>query len=465
MDISDRNQTVLESSHIGRLLMKLSVPMMFGATVQAIYSVVDTIFIGHIPNGKDAMAGLSIIFPIQMVTMGVANMVSVGGASLISRLIGAGDRQRAERALGNSIFFSTIFAVIFTLAVLPGVDLWLRLIGASGNVIPYARIYIVVTVSGTIFNVAGAVLLAMARAEGNARVNMIFMILQYGLNIVLDYIFMIPMHMGIKGAALAIVISQGVAVVYIVSYYLSGKSFLKIRWRNFIPDIKIVRGIFAIGISQFVQTIATAIAATSIVKMASTYGGDTALSSFGIIQRILFLSSTPGMVLGQAMQPVLGFNYGAKRYKQALRSVKIATLWATGLGLVAFAVLVAIPEPIVRAFTNDPQLIAACSFAVRRVFVMLPLFGFFSVGQQVFPSIGKAVETFIISVARPLLFLTPLVILLPRLLDLNGVWIAFPSSDFLSFALTAGLLVPLIITLRKAAVQNKDLPPLTGNAG
>jgi putative MATE family efflux protein len=465
MKIPDHNHTVLESSHIGRLLMKLSVPMMFGSIVQSIYSVVDTIFIGHIPNGKDAMAGLSIIFPIQMLTMGVASMVSVGGASLISRLIGGGDRQGAERALGNSIFFSTIFAVIFTLVVLPGVNVWLRLIGASSEVMPCARIYIVVTVAGTVFSVAGTVLLSLVRAEGNARVNMIFLILQNGLNIVLDYIFMIPMHMGIKGAALAIVISQAVAVVYIISYYLSGNSYLKIRWRNFIPDIKIVRSIFAIGISQFAQTIATAIAATAIIKMASTYGGDTALSTFGIIQRVLFLSSTPAMVLGQAMQPILGFNYGAKRYKQALQSIKVASLWGTGLGVAAFAVLIAISEPIARAFTSDPQLVAACSFAIRRIFVMLPLFSFFNVGQQVFPSIGQAVPTFIIAISRPLLFITPLVIFLPRLLGLNGVWLSFPISDFLCFVLTAGLLVPLVIKLRKAVAENKDLPRLTESAG
>lgn len=289
---------------------------------------------------------------------------------------------------------------------------------------------------------------------------MISMILQSGLNIVLDAVFMISLHMGIKGAALATVISQGTAVLYIMSYYLSGSSYLKIRWRNFIPDLKIVRSIFAIGISQLVQTIATAIAVTLLIKMADTYGGDMALGAFGIVQRILWLSAFPGMVLGQAMQPILGFNYGAKRYHHALRSINLAGVLATSLSAVAFVVLFVIPEPIVRIFTSDPQLVSSGVFAVRRIFLMLPLFGFFNVGQQVFPSIGQAIPTFIIAISRPLLFLSPLLIILPHFYQLNGVWLSFPGSDLLAFLLTLGLLIPLIIKLRKAAAENKVIPEL-----
>jgi putative MATE family efflux protein len=453
------NHNVLDTSQIGRLLMKLTVPMFFGMSVQAIYNIVDTIFIGHYV-GSLGIAALSIVFPIQMLTMGVGTMVSVGGASLISRLIGGSDHRRAERALGNSICFSFIFSLLLMALVLPGINVWLKLIGASVDVLPFAKIYLIIAVAGTVFNITNSVLLALVRAEGNARVNMISLILQSGLNIVLDAVFMISLHMGIKGAALATVISQGVAVFYVMSYYLSGSSYLKIRWRNFIPDLKIVKSIFAIGVSQLAQTIAMSVATIFLVKMAGTYGGDDALGAFGIVQRILWLSSMPGMVLGQAMQPILGFNYGARRYHQALRSFKIASIWATSLSLAAFAVLFLFPGPIVRVFTNDPQLITAGTFAVRRIFLMLPLFGFFNVGQQVFPSIGKAVPTLIIAVSRPLLFLTPLVIILPRFLQLPGVWFSFPSSDLLACLLTVGLLIPLIIKLRKAAAENKETPEL-----
>ena len=454
MQNQDRNHNVLDSPHIGRLLFKLTMPMFLGMSVQVIYSIIDTIFIGHYV-GSLGIAVLSVVFPIQMITMGVGNMVSVGGASLISRLIGGSDHQRAERTVGNSIFFSVVFSVVLTLLVLPGINVWLRLIGASSDIMPLARIYLVVTVAGTIVNITNSVLLAMVRAEGNARVTMTSMILQSALNIILDYIFMKSLHMGIKGAALATIIAQGTSVVYIASYYLSGSSYLKIRWRNFIPDLKIVRSIFAIGVSQLVQTVATAIAATCIVKMATNYGGDTALSAFGIVQRILGPVSTLSMVLGQAMQPILGFNYGAGRYLQALKSFKIAAFLATIISLAMLVVLLSIPGPVVRIFTNDTVLVTETVTAVRRVFLMIPLFGFFNIGQQVFPSIGKAIPTFIIAVTRPLVFLTPLELILPHFFQLNGLWLSFPGSDLLSCLLAVGLLIPLIIKLRKAAEEQQ----------
>ena len=466
MQNRDHNHNVLDTSHIGSLLVKLSLPMFFGMSMQSIYTIVDTIFLGHYV-GSLGIASLSVVFPIQMMTMGVGSMVSVGGASLISRLIGGSDHRRAERALGNSIFFSLVFSILLTALVLPGINFWMKLIGASADVIPFAKIYLTITVSGTVFNMANSVLLSLVRAEGNARVNMIAMISQSGVAIILDAIFMIPLHMGIKGAALATVISQGVSVVYVLSYYLSGSSYLKIRWRNFIPDLKIVKSIFAIGVSQLAQTIANSIATTFLVKMAGKYGGDDALGAFGIIQRVLWLASMPSMVLGQAMQPILGFNYGAKRFIQAIKSIKLAGFWATALCLGAFAALILIPEPIVRVFTNDPKLIAAGAFAVRRIFLSLPLFGLFNVGQQVFPSVGLAVPTFIIAVTRPLLLLTPLIIILPIFFGVSGVWLSFPGSDLLACLLVIGLLIPLLIRFRKAAAEqqrNKDLIPSERNA-
>ena len=209
--MQNQSHNVLDTSHIGRLLMKLTVPMFFGMSVQSIYSIVDTIFIGHYV-GPLGIAGMSIVFPLQMLAMGLGTMVSVGGASLISRLLGGSDQRRAERALGNSICFAVVFALLLTLAVLPFVNFWLKLIGASENVFPFARDYLFITMAGTIFNITSAVLLSLVRAEGNARVSMISLIIQSVLNIGLDYLFIKELNMGIKGAALATVISQAVAL-------------------------------------------------------------------------------------------------------------------------------------------------------------------------------------------------------------------------------------------------------------
>jgi len=340
--------------------------------------------------------------------------------------------------------------------ILPGINLWLNLIHASSDLFPVARIYLLVVISGTVLNILNSILLALVRSEGNARVTMISIILQSVLSILLDFIFMKPLHMGIKGAALSAIISQGAAVVYLLSYYLSGRSYLKLHWRNLAPERNIAKSIFAIGVSQMVQTSATSVAAFFIVRMATTYGGDTALSAFGIIQRILGPVSQLSQVLGQAMQPIIGFNYGAGRYKQVLKTLKIAAFWAIAISAAVVAILFIIPEPIVRIFNKDTQLVAATVFAVRRVFLMVPFFGFFNIAQQVFASIGKAVPTFIISVTRPVLFQTPLEIILPQFFQLNGLWLSFPTSDFLSCLLAIILLIPLIKRLRKAAAEEKQ---------
>ena len=461
--MQNHNHNVLDTDQIGRLLMKLTVPMLFGMLVQNIYNVVDTIFIGHYV-GPLGIAGLSISFPIQMLSMGIGTMVGVGGASLISRLLGGGGQRDAERALGNGITFSVIFSALLILFILPNVNFWLKLIGASENVLPYARDYLVIVTGGAVFNITSNVLLYFVRSEGNARVGMIAMIIASILNIILDAVFIISLGWGVKGAALATVISQLTAMLYTLSYYTTGSSYLKIRTGNFAPDLKILKSIFSIGIASFVQTIAGSVSAMFLIRMAVTYGGDIAISAFGIIQRIMMFTMTPGMVLGQTMQPVLGFNYGAKRYHLAIKAITIPAVISMVFSTVAFLVLFFIPEPVIRIFTTDPQLVAASVFAAKRVFLVLPLFGFFNVGSLVFPSIGKAFESFIIAVARPIVFLTPLVLILPRFWQLNGVWLAFPGSDLLTFLLTVAMLVPLIRRFQKAAAiekRGKTIPVIT----
>ncbi len=448
MQNQSHNHNVLDTSRIGSLLLKLSAPMFLGMTTQNIYQIVDTIFVGRYV-GSNGLAALSIMLPIQMLVWGTSNMVGVGGASLISRLIGEREQLRAERALGNSIFFALAFSAIITLAVVPFSSFWLRFIGASESVMPYAQTYLTITISGTFFNLTGMTLLAMARAEGNARVSMISMLLQSILNIILDAVLMIVLKMGIAGAALATVISQAVALIYVLTYYFTGSSYLKIRWRNLLLDMKIVKDILAIGVSQFLRAIAESISGFLLVRMVSNYGGDVGLSAFSIIQRLLTFSSIPSNVLAQAMQPVLGFNYGARRFRLALKTIYMVIIISTSLGVLFLLLLVINPVPIIKIFTGDPGLIAAATTAARITLLALPLFGFFNVGQLVFPSIGKALPTFIISVLRPLAFMVPLTLILSRFFQLNGVWMIFPGTDTLAFFLTLGFLIPLIRKFRE----------------
>ena len=449
------NHNVLDTDRIGWLLVKLATPAFFGMFVQTMYNVVNTIFIGQFV-GPLAIAGLSIVFPLQMLAMGIGMMVGMGGSSLISRFIGAGNISGAERTIGNGISVSVILSIVVTIVVLPLVNFWLRLIGASDAVLPYARDYLIIIISGTVFNVFAMSLLSFVRAEGNAPVGMIAMILGAVLSIILDAIFIIPLKMGVTGAALATVISQITSMIYLLSYYTTGSSYLKIRKSNLPLDLKILKPMFSIGASGFAQTVAGSLSAMFLIRMVVTYGGDIYLSAFGILQRVMMFATMPAMVIGQGVQPILGFNYGARRYSLALKALTIASIASTSLSILGFLVLYFIPEPIIKIFSADPQLVAAGTYAAKLIFLSMPLMGFVMVGSTSFQSIGKAVQAFITAIVRPVVFLIPTVFILPRFLQLKGVFLSFPASDLLTLILTLGLLVPIIKELRRAAAAEKQ---------
>ena len=443
---------VLDDDRIGRLLLRLSLPAFMGMFVMTLYNVVDTIFIGHYV-GPLGIAGLSIVFPIQMLTMGIGQMTGMGGASLVSRLIGARDNRRAEHALGNALTFTLIISAVLMVAGLWNPDLWLRLMGASETVLPYARDYMTIILTGVLFRTFAMSHNFLIRATGNARVPMIGMIIGAGLNIALDAIFIIPLGMGVKGAAVATVISQLVTGLYFLRYYLSGKSFLRIHLQNMIIRWEMLKSILAIGISSFARTAAQSLAVVFVNITLLTFGGDLAISGYGLIQRIMMFALMPGIVIGQGMQPILGFNYGAGRYDRALKVIKIAIIAATSYSIVAFCALYFAPELFIRVFTADTQLIVLTAHAVTRIFFAAYLIGFLIVGSIIFQAIGKAPQAFVTAIARPALFLLPLVFILPNYWRLDGVWLAFPITDALTAVLVLALLIPQIRLFRRSEMR------------
>jgi putative MATE family efflux protein len=452
--MNNRNQNILDDDHIGRLLLKLSLPAFLGMFVMTLYNVVDTIFIGHYV-GPLGIAGLSIVFPIQMLSMGIGHLTGMGGASLISRLIGAGNVSRAEHALGNAVTSTVILSVSLMVAGLSNTDYWLRLIGASETILPYARDYLTIILIGMVFMTFAMASNGLIRAEGNARVPMTGMIIGAVLNIILDAVFIIPLGMGVKGAALATVLAQLISVMYFMRYYLTGKSFLKIHKKDLILKLDILKAIFAIGIASFAMTIAGSLSAVFVNRTIVSYGGDFAISAFGVLNRIMMFALMPGMVIGQGLQPILGFNYGAKRYDRALKAIKITIIVATAISSVAFVVLYFFPGVFIRIFTTDYMLISMASHAAKRIWLAIYLVGSIMVGSMVFQSIGKAAQSFITAISRPALFLLPLVLILPQFLQLDGVWLAFPITDALTFTLVMALLIPQIRMLRRMDASAK----------
>ena len=449
--------TVFDTDNVGKLLLKLTIPAFVGMAVITLYNVVDTIFVGQYV-GKLGIAALSIVFPIQMLSMAIGHLTGMGGAALISMSIGKGDKTRAEQILGNAITPTIVFSAILMIFGLSNTDFWLKLIGASDSVLPYASDYLRIILIGMFFQTFAMSFNFLIRAEGNVRVPMISMIIGAVLNIVLDAIFIIPLGLGVAGAAWATIIAQLVSVVYCVYYYLSGRSFLKIYLKNLLINWKILGSIFAIGISSFVMMMATSICAIIINRVLNQYGGDLAVSAYGIINRIMMFALMPGMVIGQGLQPILGFNYGAKRYDRGLKVIKIAVTAATVCCVAAFIVLYSFPELFVRIFNSDPELIALTVYGARRIFIAMPIIGFMMVSSTMFQALGKPVQAFLSSVSRTVLFLLPAVLILPHYWQLDGVWLAFPITDGLTFTLVLSLFIPQIrqlVGLRKNQLQNE----------
>jgi putative MATE family efflux protein len=439
---------ILDDDRVGKLLLKLATPAFFGMFVMTLYNVVNTIFVSRYV-GPLGIAGLSIVFPLQMFAMGIGQMTGMGGASHISRLIGAHNIPRAEKVLGNAVSITVVLSVLISIIGLVKADFWLKMMGASETILPYARDYMMIILIGNIFQVFAMTIGSLLIAEGNARISMIGMIIGALLNIVLCAVFVILMGWGVKGSALATVISQLISVAYFLLYYFSGKTFLKIKSRNYWLEWDIVKSILAIGVSSFARTLAGSLSAIVVNRVLMSYGGDMEISAFGLINRIMMFAIMPGMVVGQGLQPILGFNYGARHYDRALKAIKIGVISSTILSFAAFVVLYFFPEPIIRVFTSDAELIRLTTDAAKLIFLGIYLVGFLNVGSTIFQAMGKGIPAFITSLARPALFLIPLIFILSSVWQLNGVWLAFPITDAMACVLTAILLLPQTKQLQK----------------
>jgi putative MATE family efflux protein len=447
-------RNILDTDRVGHLLFTLTMPAFFGMLVQTLYNVVNTIFLGR-AVGSLAIAGTTIVFPVQMLMMGIGMMVGMGGTSMISRFLGAREREKAERTLGNGITCIIILALAVTAIILPNVNGFLRLIGASDEVLPYARPYLMIITSGALFNLTGMALLNFIRAEGNTRIPMIANITGAVINFVLDWIFILNLNMGVVGAAMGTVIAQTIVLIYLSYFYISKKSYLKFHRRNLRLDKTILKPMFTVGVASFVQTAAGSISAMFMMNTVISYGGDIYLSAFGIIQRVMMFATMPAMVIGQGVQPILGFNYGARRFTLATRAFKLAAIFSTAFSTLMFCLLYLIPGAIASVFTSDTALIDATAYASKLVFWSMPIMGFVMLGTNSFISLGKALQAFTTAIARPVLFLIPAVLILPRWLGLEGVFLSFPASDALTLVLTIVLLIPVLKELRRMSAAEK----------
>ncbi|MGA9188296.1 MAG: MATE family efflux transporter [Methanosarcina sp.] len=438
----DEKSEFLGKENIRKLLFKLSTPVIIGMLVQALYNVVDTFFVGWAYGAENvqAIGGLSIAFPVQMIIMAFGIVLGTGGSSIISRALGARENERAERILGNVFSLSLILSVLIAIPCLLYLDPILKAFGATPGVLPYAREYLEVIIAGGIVFVFGVSVQNIVRAEGNARLAMNTMLIGGGLNILLDPVFIFGFGMGVKGAAIATVLSQAVGSAWLLQYYLKGKGSVQFKLKTLKPAPNIIKEIGAIGIGSFVMECSSSVMMIFVYNALASYGGDVAIAVFGIAIKINSFIFLPLLGMAFGLQPIVGFNYGAKQFERIAEAVKLSLAATTAFGLLGLLIISLFKKQLLGLFSADPEYLVVGKNAVMIMVLGTPLIGLNVITSTLFQALGKARPAFLLSISRQLLFLIPLVIILPRLYGLFGVWAAFPASDCLSFLLSGFLL-------------------------
>lgn len=435
---------MLGEEHISKLLVKFSIPAIIGMMVTAIYNVVDRIFLGN-GVGQLAIGGVYLNLPIVLSMMAFSMLVGLGGNSIASIRLGQNRKDQAEKILGTS--FSLIILISVTLSVLLYFNLerLLVLFGASETILPYAKEYGEILVLFGPFNMIGFALNNFIRGEGNPKVAMATMFIGAISNIILDYVFIFIFDMGVKGAALATGIGQFLSFLWTIRYFTIGKSLLKIVPKDMKLETYYIKEIISLGITPFSMQLVFSLVSVGFNHQLQKYGGDLATSSMAIIDSIGQLVFMPIFGINQGLQPIVGFNYGAKKYRRVQNALRLSLKYATIYLSLGWLVMMLFPETLVGVFVKD----SASFEAIKPIAVpglriynsMTFMLGFQFVGSGLFQSIGKARVGFILSMTRQLIFLMPLLFILPIFLNINGIWTAMAVSDLLSTLVTTYFLI------------------------
>ncbi|WP_167578676.1 MATE family efflux transporter [Jeotgalibacillus proteolyticus] len=430
-----QQSTQMGTEKISKLMVKFSVPAFIGMFVMAFYNIADTFYIAR-GVGTLAVAALSIAFPLQLIITAFAAAIGIGGSSIISRRLGAGKLKEANEVFGHVVWLVGLLSIIMVTIALTFLEPILVVFGATEDVLPYAMDYLSIILYGSLFQAFAMSSNNIVRSEGNAKVAMLTMIVSAGLNIILDPIFIFVLDMGVSGAAIATVISQAVGAVWILLYFKTGKSSLSFRWIGLLPDMKVVKEIIGIGSATFVRQVAGSLMFVAVNWMLVVHGGDTAVAIFGIINRIMMFAIMPMFGIVQGMQPIIGYNYGAQLYHRVSDTLKIGILVSSGIATFVWTVTMIFPGAMMSVFSTDPVVIDGGEEAMRWIFLVAPIIGFQMVTGGLYQALGKAKISFILSMSRQLLFLIPLVLILPSYFGLMGVWLAFPLADLMAFLLS-----------------------------
>ena len=449
-------QKRLGEEKISKLLLEFSIPAIIGMIVNTLYNIIDRIFIGHIPVvGNLAIAGVGITMPLMTIIMAFGMLIGIGTATRISISLGQHKKDKAEEHLGNAFTLIIIISILVTIIGLMFMDKILFSFGASENTIIYAEQYIEIIFIGCIFNLAGFGLNHSIRSDGSPKVAMLSMIIGAVTNIVLDPIFIFILNLGVRGGAIATVISQFVSAIWVVYYFTKGGSTLKIKKKYLKLNKTIVLSIFSIGISPFSMQIANCAVQVVANNSLQTYGGDLAVAAMTVINSLAMIFLMPIFGINQGMQPIVGYNFGAKQYNRVKETVKYCVFAATTVVTIGFLIIEFFPDKMIMMFNNDTELIDIGVNGMRIFLCMLPLIGGQIVVTNYFQSIGKVKISMFLSLLRQVILLIPCLIILPIFKGLDGVWLAGATSDFISVIITILVFKKFSKELLKSDVQKK----------
>lgn len=430
----------LATEPVGRLLWRYSLPAVVGMLVISLYNVIDRIFIGQ-GVGPDAIAGLAVTFPVMNITTALGVLVGAGSSARVSILLGQGRLDEAERTLGNSLSLLLVFATSYMALFYAFLDPVLRLFGASDATLPYARDFISYLLPGLFMTNLAFSLNNVMRASGYPGRAMMTMVLGAVINAILAPIFIFVLHLGIKGAAIATDIAMASCAAFVFAHFFRRGSTLRFRRGTFGLRWHTVAAIAAIGAAPSLVNFATSFINIIINKTLLHYGGDMAIGAAGIFTTYAALLTTVVLGICQGMQPIVGYNYGAGRISRLRRTFWLAAAAATAICAVGFAAAQTAPRAIARAFTSDAYLLDVTADALRTAMTLFMVVGFQIVATTLFQSIGAAAKSVFLSLIRQVLFLIPMLVMLPKAMGLHGVWISFPASDLMATVVTTAMVL------------------------
>ncbi len=425
----------LGTKPIGPLIRQQSIPAAIGILVMSLNMIIDTIFVGNC-IGAVAIAVITVVLPIVFLISAIGMAVGVGGASIISRALGANDYEKAHLTFANQVILTVGMSILMAALGLIFQDEILTLFGAKGNVLAPAKKYYTIVMYCAPF--LGMVMTAnpIIRAEGKPTFSMTTMLIPAFANIIMDYVFMIVLDWGIEGAALATSISYASSFAFVLWFFLSKHSQMQLKLRCLRLDWTIIKEIASLGSVTLARQSVVSLLSIILNNALYKYGGPSGLAVYGIIGRMLMFALFPVLGIAQGFMPITGYNYGAKQFDRAKETVHKSILYGTVVAGITFVFIMLFPELIAKAFTKDEEVLKLTPGALRMVFAVTPFIALQLIGSSYFQSIGKALPALLLTLSKQGFFLIPLLLILPNYYGLWGIWISFPIADFLSTAVT-----------------------------